>query len=53
MSKQPSAQWWTINGQVLLDALHRAHDGDDPEVVYLELFANSDTVDVEGEDDAS
>ena len=46
MTKQPSDQWWSINGQVLLDALNRAHNGDDPDVVYLELFANSDTVDV-------
>jgi len=26
-----------------MDALHAAHDGDDPNIVYLELLANSDT----------
>ncbi len=34
MNKQPADQWWSINGQVLLDALNKAHDGDDPDVVY-------------------
>lgn len=43
----PSDQWWTINGQVILDALVRAHLGDDPETVYLELFANSEIGDTE------
>lgn len=42
MSHPPSEQWWTINGQSLMDALHAAHDGDDPNIVYLELLANSD-----------
>ena len=34
--------WWTIHGEALLDALHRSHDGDDPDVVYAELYANSE-----------
>lgn len=34
--------WWTIHGQALIDALRRAHTGDDPEIVYAELYANSD-----------
>lgn len=33
--------WWTIAGEELLAALHRVHDGDDPDVVYAELYANS------------
>ncbi len=34
--------WWTISGQALLDALRRAHDGDSPDLVLAELYANSD-----------
>lgn len=49
MTKAPADQYWAINGQVLLDALNRAHDGDDPDIIYLELFANSDTVEIEEE----
>lgn len=37
-----SLGWWTISGEALLAALHRAKDGDDPDVVYAELYANSD-----------
>lgn len=37
----PKDQWWYINGAELLAALHQAHDGDAPDVVYLELIANS------------
>jgi len=43
VSRPPSEQWWTINGAELLAALGRAHDGDDPGVVYLELLVNSTT----------
>lgn len=35
-------QWWAINGADLMAALERAHNGDLPGVVYLELHANSD-----------
>jgi len=42
--------WWTISGVALLDALKRAHDGDDPDIVYAELYANSDVENVPGED---
>jgi len=34
--------WWTINGLSLRAALIRAWSGDDPELVYAELYANSD-----------
>ncbi len=34
--------WWTIHGSEILAALRRAHDGDDPDVVYAEMYANSD-----------
>lgn len=45
MSNRPPTEqlWWTINGGELMAALQRAHDGDLPDVVYLELLlANSD-----------
>jgi hypothetical protein len=45
MGKPPADQWWTINGQDMLDALIRCHNGDDPDIVYLELFVNSDVTD--------
>lgn len=34
--------WWTINGLSLLGALFRAKSGEDPEMVYAELYANSE-----------
>lgn len=40
-----SEQWWTINGQTIIDALQRAHDGDDPNIVYMELYASSESID--------
>lgn len=39
----PADQWWCINGADLMSALTRAHGGDAPGVVYLELIANSET----------
>ncbi|HET6916615.1 MAG TPA: hypothetical protein VFH56_11050 [Acidimicrobiales bacterium] len=34
--------WWTISGEALMDALRRAHDGEDPDLIYTEQYANSD-----------
>lgn len=45
MSRPPAEQWWTINGADLMTALAAAHDGTDPDLVYLELFANGDATD--------
>lgn len=42
MSEAGEDSWWVINGTELLAALKRAHEGDDPDVVYIELFANSE-----------
>lgn len=39
---RPVEQWWTINGHELLSALRRVGAGDDPDVAYMELFANAD-----------
>ena len=37
--------WWSISGEAILEMLHRAHEGEDPGLLYLELQANSDTED--------
>ena len=34
--------WWVIAGHYLLEALRKVAAGDDPEMVYTELYANSD-----------
>lgn len=34
--------WWTIAGSDLLAMLRRAHDGEDPDMVYAEEYANAD-----------
>lgn len=43
--RKPEDQWWTINGESLMAALRLAHDGEDPDLVYLELYTNSDSED--------
>lgn len=47
MSSPLADQWWVINGDDLLDHLRRAKAGEDPDLLYLELAANS-TSDDEG-----
>jgi hypothetical protein len=37
-----AAPWWIIHGDVLLGALRRAHDGENPDLLYTELYANAD-----------
>ena len=34
--------WWCISGESLLGALRQVADGDNPDIVYAELVANSD-----------
>ena len=34
--------WWCIHGDVLLAALREARDGGDPDLIYAELFANTE-----------
>lgn len=36
-----SAGWFVINGDMLLAALRRCSEGEDPDVMYIELFSNS------------
>lgn len=43
--------WWTIHGSTLLSALHAVHQGGHPDIVYAELYANSDICTPDAEDD--
>jgi hypothetical protein len=36
--------WWTISGPEFLRALHMVAEGGDPEMVYAEFYANSESV---------
>jgi hypothetical protein len=36
-----SLGWWAISGEALLAALRRAAEGENPDIVYAELYANS------------
>lgn len=40
---------WVISEPALRDLLRRAHDGEDPEVLLLEQYANSDVEEVPGD----
>ena len=40
---EPHDAWWVIHSSVLLDALKRAAAGEDPDLLYVELIANSDS----------
>lgn len=42
--------WWTIAGEVLLLMLRRVAAGEDPDLIYAELYANSMHEIVPGED---
>ncbi len=33
--------WWVIAGEELLAALHRVSAGENPDLAYAELYANS------------
>lgn len=43
--------WWTIAGSELIAALRRVGAGEDPDMVYIDLYANSDHENVEGNRD--
>lgn len=42
MSDVAALGWWCISGEAFLDALRRAHAGEDPDLLYAEHYANSD-----------
>ena len=33
--------WWTIHGADLIEGLRRCAAGEDPDLVYAEMYANS------------
>ena len=35
--------WFAISGEALLDSLRRVSEGENPDVIYAELYANSTT----------
>lgn len=39
----PAAQFWVVRGDIVLHALERAREGEDPGLIYLELLANSES----------
>ena len=45
LTRPPSEQWWTIRGDDIMEAMRRAAAGEDPDLIYLELVANSDCTD--------
>lgn len=38
----PDLGWWVLSGEALLAMLRRVADGEDPDLVYAEEYANSD-----------
>lgn len=44
MTDQPGGRlgWHVIPGSLLLESLHRVKLGEDPDVVFAELWANAD-----------
>lgn len=34
--------WWVINGEDLLLMLTQAYNGEEPEMIYMEHYANSE-----------
>jgi len=44
--------WWAISGEAILELLKRAHAGEDPDLLYIEAYANSEVekIDPEGAD---
>lgn len=41
MSSVVNLGWWVISGEDLVAALHRVHEGEDPDLIYTELYANT------------
>ena len=40
--------WWTISEERLLELLRRAHNGEDPDMIYASEYAHADIEDVPG-----
>lgn len=48
-SEEDPLGWWSIRGSELLAALKRCAQGENPDIVYAELYANSESEIVEDE----
>ena len=44
MPDDPTAEWWLIREDEILTALHRVHDGEDPDLLFAEMYANAPDV---------
>lgn len=42
--------WWAISGSELLAALRRVSQGEDPDMAYAELYANTSTEEVDADE---
>lgn len=38
----PDGPWWTISEHSLLEALRRVAAGEDPDLVYADMYVNSE-----------
>ena len=47
---EPHDAWWTIHSSVVQEMLRRAFHGEDPDLLYVELIANSRIEPVENPD---
>lgn len=41
--------WWAMSGEAFMAALRRAHEGENPDLIYAEWYANSDVETIEGD----
>lgn len=48
---EPDLGWHVMPGELLLNALRRVAKGEDPDLVFAELWANADHEQVDGDDD--
>jgi hypothetical protein len=39
--RDPDGPWWTISERDFLKALRRVADGEDPDLVYADIYVNS------------
>lgn len=43
--------WWTISGEGLMDMLRRCYNGESPDLVYAEEYANAEVADYSDDDE--
>lgn len=50
MAEVKGLGWWSISGEELLEALRKCANGENPDIVYAEMYANSKHEYLDGED---